>query len=383
MRHTLAGTRLCALAILIALAFPLTSRAQGRLSGRVLAGESGQPLANAIVRLRSVADSSRELADTTPPSGEYRFDVPAGSYTVRASVGGRVAASAEVSLVDGPEAVVDLTLPPETRASIGARVPLVNSRNFNLTEPNYFLFGFEDFTGGNPVAPGVYANQVKFRIAIRYRLVTVLDSLHDSGLYVAYRQNSFWYLWEESAPFFDNDYNPQMFVYYDSRDYSHNAFAPSFRAFVEHESNGREGVASRSWNRYGLGMDFGDYNQTLLYGGVRGWQAFSVAPENPDIKDFEGRGEVVVNVQPLVWRGLYLGDLGFAARLRVDGKPFWTNSELNVYVGSRVLCWIPGLAGLQRLNASVMLQRFSGTGEDLLTYRQKRTVTRIGLATVR
>ena len=384
MRHTQVGSRwLCALAILSALAFPHASRAQARLSGRVLAGESGRPLANAIVLLRNVADSSRAFADTTSASGEYRFDVPIGYYSVSASLGVRSRARAEVALVDAAETVVDLALAPESPAFAGARVPLLSSRYFNLTEPNYFLAGFEDFTGRNPVPAGAYANQVKFHIALRYRLLTVFDSLHDSGLHVAYRQNSFWHLWEQSAPFFDNDYNPSMFVYYDSRDYSSNAFMPSLRAFVQHESNGRDGAASRSWNNYGLGLDFGDYNQTLLYGGVRGWQAFSVAPENPDILDFVGRGEIDVSVQPLLWRGLYLGDLGFAARLRVDGQTFWTNQEWNLYVGSRVLSWIPGLSSISRLNASVMIQRFSGTGEDLLTYRQKRTVTRIGLATVR
>ena len=372
-----------AFAIALALASSNIARAQARLSGRVIAGESGRPLANAIVVLRATADTSRVLADTTSSTGTYRFDAPVGYYTLDASLTGRAPAHAEVAMTEGQETVIELTLTPGSRSQLGARVPLLSSRNFNLTEPNFFLFGFQDFTGGAPVPPGVYVNQIKFRIAIRYRVITMLDSLYDSGVYVAYRQNSFWNLWEESAPFFDNNYNPQAFVYYDSRDYSHSAFAPSFRAFVEHESNGQDGVNSRSFNRYGAGLDFGDYNQTLLYGEVRGWQAFSVAPENPDILDFVGRGEIDISFQPLVWRGLYLGDLGIATRTRVGGKPFWTNNELDVYIGARVLCWIPGLAALNRLNASLMFQRYSGTGETLLAYKDKRTVTRIGLATVR
>ena len=254
---------------------------------------------------------------------------------------------------------------------------------FNLSEPNFFLFGFEDFSGKHPVPPGVYANQIKFRVAIRYRLFGVSNPTHDSGLNVAYRQNSFWHLWEESAPFFDNNYNPQAFFYFDARDYAHNAFAPSLRAFVEHESNGRDGAESRSWNRYGIGLDFGNYLDAPLYGEIRGWRAFSVGAENPDIRDFAGRGEITLNLQPLVRQHVSLADLGAAARLRIGGKPFWTNSEVNAYVGSRVISWIPGLSFLTRLNASVMLQHFSGTAEDLLTYRDKRTVTRIGLATVR
>ena len=256
------------------------------------------------------------------------------------------------------------------------------SRNFNFSEPNYFLFGFEDFTGQSPVAEGVYANQITFRIAIRYRLFGVSNPTHDSGIHVGYRQNSFWHLWEESAPFFDNDYNPQMFFYYDSRDYSKSLFAPSWRLFVEHESDGRAGPDNRSWNYYGLGVDFGAYDD-FLYGGIKGWHAFSIAPQNPDITDFVGRGELTLNIQPLVRQHLTLGDVGLAARMRIAGKPFWTNSELNAFVGAKIISWIPGLSGFSRLNASVMIQRFSGTGENLLTYRERRTVTRIGLATVR
>jgi phospholipase A1/A2 len=253
---------------------------------------------------------------------------------------------------------------------------------FNLTEPNFFLFGFEDLTGGSPVPAGAYANQIKFRIAIRYRLMSVANPTHDSGIHVAYRQNSFWHLWEQSAPFFDNNYNPQAFFYYDSRDYSKTSYAPSFRAFVEHESNGRDGAASRSWNRAGLGVDLGDATKDVVYGELKGWHAFSVAAENADIADFAGRGELVVNLQPLVRQSISLGDVGLTARMRIGGQKFWTNSELNAFVGSRVISWLPGMSFFSHLNASVMLQRFSGTAENLLTYRQSRTVTRIGLATV-
>jgi phospholipase A1/A2 len=258
---------------------------------------------------------------------------------------------------------------------------------FNILEPNYFLAGFESFDQSKDVPPDTYAKQVKFRVAIRYRVVSLSDPHYDTGIHVAYRQNSFWHLWEKSAPFFDNNYNPQAFAYLDSRSYAGEKahYAPSFTAFFEHESNGQDGANSRSWNRYGVGIDVGDYKKSPIFGHVRAWHAM-VGAENPGLPKYAGRGEISVSFQPFAdKKGEHdLGSRGFNAKLRFAGKPFFASQELNLFLGPRKDDMVErGRHWLARLNTSLMLQYFHGTAENLLSYNDSHSAFRVGLATVR
>lgn len=354
----------------------------GGIKGRVLAGESGAPIAGATVTLRSVDDTTVVFTTHASPAGVYHFDVPAGRYDLRAADDSRLPSLVRVVVPEASEIEIDVVLSLQSKSAAQAKA-LPASPFFNLSEPNYFLFGFQDFTGNEPVASGAYANQGKFRVAIRYRILTLSNSGYESGLHLGYRQNSFWNLWEKSAPFFDNNYNPQAFLYLDSRDYSSQGWAPSALLFVDHESNGRDGVESRAWNRYGAGVELGDVRRTAIFGSARIWEAFDIAGENRDIRDFAGRGEVVLSFQPLVGYGVPLGSGGVSARLRVGGRTFVPSSEIDAFLGPPAAQGRGFFGRLSRLNLSLMAQWFHGTSESLLVYREKHSVMRFGVATVR
>lgn len=260
-----------------------------------------------------------------------------------------------------------------------AQAGLLHSPHFNLTEPNYFLLGLDD-----PPAPGAYANQIKFRVALRYRIATVGNPDYDQGPYAGYTQTSFWHLWEESAPFFDNNYSPQLFYYFDARSYgkAEASYWPSVRAFIEHESNGRDSASSRSWNRYGLGIDIGDIDRTAIFGLFKAWRPFGI-DDNVDIEDYAGRAELALGFQPLVASRAGLGSLGLLVKTRLFGENLVTNSEITLFLGAEALPLDNKMRGAAtRLNASLAIQRFEGYAENLLTYRDRHTTWRVGLATV-
>lgn len=256
-----------------------------------------------------------------------------------------------------------------------------HSEHFQLHEPSYFIFGSGDDSDADR-APTDYSNQVKFRIAVRYRLLQIPGVNFDSGIYFGYMQNSFWHLYDfdQSAPFFDNNYNPQLFAHLDVRDVmdAPGYWVPSPRVYVEHESNGRDGDASRSWNRVGGALDWGDPEENKVYGGVSFWLPFGVAEDNPDIADRNGRGEVRIAVQPLLRDGESgLGTLGLVVKSRVLGEDPVANVEANVFADVGVLTGFTGVL------PTLMAQVFWGTGENLLTYDEKRFVVRLGIALIK
>ena len=68
-------------------------------------------------------------------------------------------------------------------------------QHLSTYKPNYFLFG----AGGD--------TQVAFQFSFRYDL---LPSATWVSVYFGYTQRSFWDLYEGSAPFSENNYNPEI-----------------------------------------------------------------------------------------------------------------------------------------------------------------------------
>jgi hypothetical protein len=332
---------------------------------------------------------SQTVPPRIPPSLEFldSFD----------SAGARVA-------VD-PKPLVSKPLTPKRRFF---RMP--SSELFDLLEPNYFITGgnFSDNAGSKPFAQA--DNQVKFRVAIRYRVLGAppgllnklfggqRDDTYDSGFHFGYRQNSMWNLYSESAPFLDNNYNPHGFLYLDGFDVfgpglasntDYRWYHPSFKLGFHHESNGRDGANSRSWNRLIGGLDLGDSKQTKVYGSVSFWSVVGDLKDNPHIQDFSGRGELQLYWQPLLDdpRPLDLSVFGTSLITRIAGKRGFVNVEASVYVNPFVLrksrsdttfsvsdySWAPTL----------MAQAFCGTGQYLLHMERSECSIRAGFAFIR
>ena len=118
-----------------------------------------------------------------------------------------------------------------------------NRPYFGIYKDNYFVVG----TALNQ-KPTEYNSDVKFQISFRQRLTKSILPFH-SHLFLCYSQKAMWNIFEESLPFHDLNFNPgigvQKLVFYKGE------LVGNATIMAEHESNGRDGEASRSWNKLG------------------------------------------------------------------------------------------------------------------------------------
>ena len=270
------------------------------------------------------------------------------------------AASDEVPLLAGDDeaGIVSPTAVQNESLLVDKPPPLAVS----VYEPVYFIVGGD---GGL---------NAKFQISFRYRLFDDNGKLASrlswiDDIYLSYSQTSLWDLGELSKPFTDSSYRPRIFY----ADYDlGRMFDGQLRVGVEsgfgHESNGKDGDASRSFNMFYV-------RPTLTFGEPDGLRFFA-APlihnyiadsENPDLKDYRGYVDWVLGFGSK-------GGLDFWATLRKGKRSGYGSAELNV---SYPLSKLSG----GDLTGWLMLQYFGGYGESLLNYRDKLdSQLRLGIA---
>jgi phospholipase A1 len=232
----------------------------------------------------------------------------------------------------------------------------------SVYEPVYFLLGGD---GGL---------NSKFQISLRYRLFDGRGRLAErlrwiDDIYLSYSQTSLWDLNDLSKPFRDSSYRPRLFF----SDYDlHRFFDGRLRLGIEagagHESNGKEGDESRSYNMLYL-------RPVLTLGDPDGLRAYA-APlihnyisddENPDLSHYRGYVDWLFGIGSK-------GGLDFSATLRKGTRSDFGSIELNA---SYPLSKLSG----GDLTGWLMLQYFGGYGESLLDYNRKLdSQLRLGIA---
>jgi outer membrane phospholipase A len=222
----------------------------------------------------------------------------------------------------------------------------------SVYEPVYFLIGGD---GGL---------NAKFQISFRYRLFDDKGALASrlpwiDDLYLSFSQTSLWDLGELSKPFKDTSYRPRLFfANYDLGRLLDGRLRLGIEGGAGHESNGKEGDASRSFNMFYA-------RPTLTFGDPEGLRAY-VAPlihnyvaadENPDLADYRGYVDWLVGIGSK-------GGLDFWATLRKGQRSNFGSVELNL---SYPLSKLSG----GDLTGWLLLQYFGGYGESLLDYNRK------------
>lgn len=190
------------------------------------------------------------------------------------------------------------------------------------------------------------------------------------GLHFAYTQRMFWDLEADSSPFRNIDYQPEL-IYIAPSVTLDNRFTLSAMAGIRHESNGRDGDASRSINSiYAAPMaaiPLGDgYRLTVaprlsLYIGDKS--------DNPDIVRYRGHGALFMEV-------------GKDDGLRLSTSTRFNFSSAKGAVSADLSYPLPRLLG-GGPDVYLFGQSFIGYGENLLDYNRRVTRFRIGLALVR
>ncbi len=202
---------------------------------------------------------------------------------------------------------------------------------------------------------------VKFQLSFKFRLFQPENPASTAlldNLYFGYTQFSLWDLGKESAPFRDTNYRPSLFYYRPDTGIQGGALTRlSFAGGIEHESNGRDGDASRAINTvfvrptFHFG-DLTDYHwkfEPKLY-------AYLTRTGNTDIAHYRGFGDFRVSYgAPNGWE--------LAATLRKGTRKAYGSVDAQLsYPMSRIFS---GTAGY------LFVQYFTGYGESLLDYNHK------------
>lgn len=200
-------------------------------------------------------------------------------------------------------------------------------------------------------------NEIKFQFSMKFPIIDNLFGEHGS-LQFAYTNLSFWqaYNGEVSNPFRETVHEPEIFLIFEN-DWKYLGFKNRLiQLGVVHQSNGRSGLQSRSWNR--VYADF-IFQQGNYYFSLKPWYHIESAgsDDNPDIEKYMGHGE---------FRAAYVGGghtLSVMLRNNFHG-PNYGALEINwSYPMSRRAKWF--------------IQYFNGYGESLIDYNAH--VKRIGI----
>ena len=224
---------------------------------------------------------------------------------------------------------------------------------FGLYKDNYFTFGV-------PIGEKIskHNSNVKFQISIAQRL-TKSTLPWNTYLFLFYTQKVFWNVLENSMPMTDLNFNPgiglvkPLFV--------KNRFIGKLSMLLEHESNGRDGTESRSWNKISFGANIMIDPNFMVHG--KFWIPIVDGVENKDILDYCGIYQVGTQV--------FSSDRRWGASVTLVKRKGWRLSyntilELNYRL-------------FKRDNQYLFLQYYNGYGEGLLDYKQFHSMLRIGL----
>jgi phospholipase A1 len=227
---------------------------------------------------------------------------------------------------------------------------------------------FEDIYHYKPMYFLVGEPITKVQLSLKARVI------RNREIFVGYTQLMLWDLFKESRPFKDINYNPEIFYRLTLRDVSHEGQSEwfDFGPYM-HESNGKNGADSRSWNRVfvryyrnrklGLG--------TKLGLSIQAWLPYAYDPGNEDLPRYRGIYEINLTLSEFL--GPFFAKHDLNLRFYPGGK-----SHINPLQGGRELTL--RLKGREKVFLTqVIFQFFQGRGESLLNYRDQVVGFRVGI----
>lgn len=224
---------------------------------------------------------------------------------------------------------------------------------FGLYKDNYFTVGTS--IGDRPNREN---SNVKFQISLSIRLTNATLPWH-TFLYIMYTQKTMWNVFENSMPMRDMNFNPG--IGWTKPFFSKDRYVGKMTLLVEHESNGRDGPESRSWNRVSLcGSTI--VNEWLMVH-AKYWIPIIDSENNRDILDYCGifqTGAVVSTKDDKFQFGLTL------VKRRGWNLNFNTIAEVSWKVNPKT-------------NLNLFAQYYNGYGENLLDYNVFKSSLRVGI----
>jgi phospholipase A1 len=224
---------------------------------------------------------------------------------------------------------------------------------FSLYKDNYFTVGTA--IGQKPTATN---SDVKFQISMALRLTKTVLPWH-TYLFLFYSQKTFWNVFEESLPMRDMNFNPG--IGWTKPFFNKDRYIGKLSLIIEHESNGRDGDESRSWNRVSFAGSVNIDENLIIHG--KYWIPIIDGMNNKDILKYSGiyqTGLIVMSPNKKFNWGLTLvRRSGWKPRFNTIIDFSW-----NFHHDSNV--WF-------------FAQYYNGYGEGLLDYNQHHSRLRVGI----
>jgi phospholipase A1 len=228
-------------------------------------------------------------------------------------------------------------------------------------KPNYITMTYNDKVNEEPYDLNeneeVDRVEAKFQLSLKIPLVKELFGT-DTSLTAAYTQQSWWQINNSdiSAPFRETNYEPEIWVDWWGLEYDLFGFkGRNLRFAINHQSNGRGGDLSRSWNRVYVSTVLEAENLIVV---PRVWyripeddKDFPGDPsgdDNPDIEKYLGHGDITAAYK----YNQHTFSMILRNNLRSDNK------------GAVQLDWSFPLTD----NLRGYVQYFNGYGESLIDY---------------
>ncbi|MCR5456382.1 MAG: phospholipase A [Bacteroidales bacterium] len=226
--------------------------------------------------------------------------------------------------------------------------------SFGLYKDNYFSIG----TSTEEPMESEYSD-VKFQISIRHRL-SRRKLPGDIYMFLFYSQKTLWNVFESSLPMHDNNYNPGIsFTKFIERN---GRFSGIVQLMVEHESNGRDGEDSRSWNKIGISSSYFISNTFMAHAKIF-VPIVDKDGRNEDIIDYVGFSQF--GIQKFTRSRRWVFDVTFIKR---HGWNF--NFNTCAEIGARLF---------RDDNQLLFVQFYNGYGECMLDYNKFSSMIRVGI----
>ncbi|MCI9845520.1 phospholipase A [Flavobacterium pectinovorum] len=222
---------------------------------------------------------------------------------------------------------------------------------FSIYKDNYFVTGVR--LGETPSRNNMDA---KFQFSFKQRLSNKPEIL-GAYPYLTYTQKSFWKIYKASSPFEESNYNPGLMLL--KPIFKNNSFHGVLSYGIEHESNGRDSIYSRSFNAVSIGFTR-IYSQKLFIT-IKAWIPFLI-DNNPSLPRYIGYAE-----GQLQWISLR-DRLFFDVTIR-KGADWDFKGSFNAAISYKLT---------KKANQLITLQWWQGYSESLIDFKSEQGMLRIG-----
>ena len=227
-----------------------------------------------------------------------------------------------------------------------------NESYFSLYKDNYLAAGTT--VGSKPTSKN---SDVKFQVSVSQRL-TKSTLPFNSYFFLFYNQRVYWNVFENSMPVHDFNFNPGIGL--SKLLISKGKLVGKASLLIEHESNGKDSIFSRSWNKISLCGSIYISPQLMIH--AKYWIPIIDGMHNKDILRYCGIFQNGIQVMS--------NDKRFGMAITLVKRQGW-NLNFNTLVEFNFRMF-------KQDNQFLFLQYYNGYGESLIDYNKYQSRLRFG-----